>query len=325
MKEGFVIKANKAGEVSPEELEKINRYCRRELTPGEIYTFSVVLCDNEIDRDGERFTVGALKRLASLFVGKTGIFDHNPKGENQTARIYDTAVLTDSSKKTETGEPYTYVKAAAYMVRSPKTEGLILEIDAGIKKEVSVGCSVAKATCSICGADLRREGCEHRKGEMIGGKVCHTILDQPTDAYEWSFVAVPAQRAAGVVKGFHEEKPREPELLLKSIQEANRELVLTVSEQKSLKQWMEENKSGFALGKQYLQEMQADIIRLGALMNSEAEQRIVKSMTSRMNPDELRDLRDAYRKRWNETSSPEPQLCKSRTADEAKNNLEFMI
>lgn len=86
MKEGFLIK-NASEQVSPEQLEKINRYSRRKLMPGEIYTFSVVLCDNEVDRDYERFTIPALKRLAALYLGKTGIFDHNPKGENQTARI----------------------------------------------------------------------------------------------------------------------------------------------------------------------------------------------------------------------------------------------
>ena len=34
--------------------------------------------------------------------------------------------------------------------------------------------------------------------------MCHTILDDITDAYEWSFVAVPAQVNAGVTKRFTE-------------------------------------------------------------------------------------------------------------------------
>ena len=33
------------------------------------------------------------------------------------------------------------------------------------------------------------------------GKTCHFVLSDPQDAYEWSFVAVPAQRDAGVIKG----------------------------------------------------------------------------------------------------------------------------
>jgi hypothetical protein len=324
MKEGFVIKSGKAGEVSPEELGKINRYCRRELTPGEVYTFSVILCDNEIDRDGERFTIGALKRLAALFVGKTGIFDHNPKGENQTARIFDTVVLSDSSRKTAAGEPYTYIKASAYMVRSPKTEELILEIDAGIKKEVSVGCSVAKITCSVCGADLRKEGCEHRKGELVGGKVCHAVLDQPTDAYEWSFVAVPAQRAAGVVKGFAAEKPRSTEVLLKSIQEAGKELLLSAAEQKELAGWMEQSRAEAELGKRYLSELREEIIRLSALTDRSAEHQMIRKITGGLDAESLRELRDAYRKRWNESEAPEPQLAKKRTGEET-DNTEFMI
>ena len=43
--------------------------------PEEVYTFSVVLCDNEVDRDGECFTKETLEELAKLFVGKTGILD----------------------------------------------------------------------------------------------------------------------------------------------------------------------------------------------------------------------------------------------------------
>ena len=45
-------------------LEKINRFTRRELGEDEVYTFSVILCDNDIDRDLERFSDEALVTLA---------------------------------------------------------------------------------------------------------------------------------------------------------------------------------------------------------------------------------------------------------------------
>ena len=70
------------------ELELINKYTRRPLKEEEIYAFSVVLCDNEIDRDFERFSSEALDKMAELFVGVTGVMDHDPKSENQTARIF---------------------------------------------------------------------------------------------------------------------------------------------------------------------------------------------------------------------------------------------
>lgn len=187
-----------------ETLNKINALTRRKFKAEELYTFPVVLCHNDIDRDGERFTDSALDKMAELFVGKTGIFDHNPTAENQAARIYDTEVLVDPEKKTAWGGDYRYLKGYAYMVRTDANADLITEIDAGIKKEVSVSCAAMSRKCSICGANAN-EGCEHVRGKAYDGQICHVTLDDITDAYEWSFVAVPAQVGAGVAKHYTEK------------------------------------------------------------------------------------------------------------------------
>lgn len=181
-------------------LDKINRFTRRTFTEDEIYTFSVILCDNDIDRDYERFSDKALEKLSELFVGKTGIFDHNPTTANQSARIFDTEIVTDSTRSTKTGEPYKYLKASAYMIRTADNETLISEIDGGIKKEVSISCSANSRRCSVCGCEKSAGGCTHVKGRTYNNKICYTVLDDITDAYEWSFVAVPAQINAGVTK-----------------------------------------------------------------------------------------------------------------------------
>lgn len=192
---------NDLPEVTPEELLHINEYTRKDLSAEEVYTFPLILCDNEIDRDNERFSIAALHKLAELFVGKTGIFDHDPSGRNQTARIYETSVITDESHPmTAAGEPYMALAAKAYMVRTSENADLIKEIDAGIKKEVSVGCAISKEICSVCGANRYEGPCEHIKGKRYDGKLCYGLLDDVTDAYEWSFVAVPAQKRAGVTK-----------------------------------------------------------------------------------------------------------------------------
>ena len=52
-------------------LGKLNRFTRTPVTAEQVYAFPVVLCDNEVDRDGERFSTAALEKLAELFVGKT--------------------------------------------------------------------------------------------------------------------------------------------------------------------------------------------------------------------------------------------------------------
>lgn len=181
-------------------LEKINRFTRRPFTEEEVYAFPVVLCDNDIDRDYERFSDSALETLAESFIGKTGISDHNPAVSNQNARIFDTEVITDNTRFTKNGEPYKYLKANAYMVRTGENADMISEIEGGIKKEVSISCSAASRKCSICGMDKAISGCAHIKGKIYNNKMCHIILDDITDSYEWSFVAVPAQVNAGVTK-----------------------------------------------------------------------------------------------------------------------------
>ena len=190
---------------SADDLKKINQFTRRELTEEEVYIFTVALCDNDVDRDYEAFTVDALKALQPMFIGKAGIFDHMPTADNQNSRIFETWVEKVEDKKTVYGEDFYQLMAKAYIFVNEKTKDLIDEIDAGIKKEVSVSFQADKSVCSICGESV----CEHKRGEMYDGKLCYFTLEEPTDAYEFSFVAIPAQRNAGVRKSFDLEKGRE--------------------------------------------------------------------------------------------------------------------
>ena len=185
-----------------EELRAVNAFAKKELSVQEVYIFSVVLCDNEIDRDYERFTEKTLQELQELFAGVTGIHDHDWKSGNQKARIYRTELLSDEGALTSIGLPYMCLKGHAYMLRTQSNAELIAEIEGGIKKEASVGCSVARSICSICGEEIGAKGCIHEKGRTYGDKLCYAELDGALDAYEWSFVAVPAQKNAGVTKKF---------------------------------------------------------------------------------------------------------------------------
>ena len=54
------------GRAEADDLVLINRLARRELTADEVYTFAVRLCDNDIDRDFERFDEAALEALGEL-------------------------------------------------------------------------------------------------------------------------------------------------------------------------------------------------------------------------------------------------------------------
>ena len=180
-------------------LEQLNRFTRRKHTAQEVYMFDVILCDNEVDRDGECFTKQALETLCRRFEGVTGIFDHDPKGSRQTARIIATELVEDPARRTAYGAAYTYLKACAYMIRTDSNQDLIREIDGGIKKEVSVSCAAKTSRCSVCGST---GACAHEKGKVYGGRLCYRELEDISDVYEWSFVAVPAQVHAGVTKQY---------------------------------------------------------------------------------------------------------------------------
>ena len=155
--------------VTREELAIINQFTKRALKEDEVYTFAVRLCDNEVDRDGERFPRATLEELAELFVGKSGIFDHEWTAKGQAARIYRTEIVEEGGVCSQ-GEGRCYLKGYAYMLRGGENDALIAQIEGGIKKEVSVGCSVERSVCSICGEDINT--CAHKKGEVYGGKVC---------------------------------------------------------------------------------------------------------------------------------------------------------
>lgn len=274
MKEARIVKS---AAPTSQQMEAVNRFARRQLEPEEVYVFSMILCDNEVDRDWERFSIPALHKLAELFVGKSGIFDHRPSAENQTARIFQTQVEEDPARLTSQGEPYTALKGWAYMLRCPKNEELILEIDGGIKKEVSVGCAVARKVCAVCGDESG--SCGHLPGELYGSVVGHRILEDPTDAYEWSFVAVPAQPGAGVVKSG-------TAALRKMLGQS--QLTLSAEETLQLRSLVENLEKEAALGRRWLEELQTETIRLGVAAHPQMSRKALARMVEHLDEEELR-------------------------------------
>ena len=309
--------------ISEEELRLLNSFTRRALTEDEVYVFSVTLCDNEIDRDFERFTVPALHKLAELFLGKSGIFDHDQKAGGQTARIFKTWVEEDKTRKTAVGEAYTMLRAKAYMVRTEQNRSLIDEIDGGIKKEVSVGCSMGKATCSICGKSHRDLACDHRPGSRYGEQVCHLILDDPQDAYEWSFVAVPAQKGAGVTKAFRKLTPVEP--ALERIKTARTGLQLSAEDVRVLQKRLAALEQSESDAKAYREKLLGDIEKylLFALPDVSAPQFL--KICRAMDAEALQAMRKSLKTQADAALPPMLQLARTAPKTENQNNRAFCI
>lgn len=303
MTQGIILKSV----ATNEDLAKIQQFSRRELLPEEIYVFNVDLCNNDVDRDYEKFSVETLKQMAELFVGKTGIFDHSMKSADQTARIFDTFVEKVNGKKTADGEDFYSLKAKAYMLNNEQNRSLIDSIDAGIKKEVSVSCSVDKAYCSICHTDKKRAACEHRKGKMYGDRLCFNILTDATDAYEFSFVAVPAQREAGVTKSFSIKEEAEMQDIVKMISQGD-EITLSKSQTNELYSYIEGLKQEAELGEAYKKKLIKQVVDLFKSAFPKMDEALFVSVASVMTSKELLGFCDGMKKSLNE-SKIKPQLA----------------
>ena len=267
------------------ELAAINALNGTSLTAEEVYTFAVRLCDNQTDRDQEYFGREDLAALAALFVGKTGIFDHSWSAKDQTARIYRTELVEEPGVTSEAGEPGCYLKGYAYMLRTQENAGLIAEIQGGIKKEVSVSCAVARQVCSICGGEIHDRGsCSHVKGQIYGNKRCIVRLAEPTDAFEWSFVAVPAQPKAGVVKGYRKEDSL-GQMLADLGREGSWREELRLLEQQA------------ETGRRYLERLRRETVRLGLMAEAGLGGDTLRAITDKLEERELEELRACYEKR----------------------------
>ena len=279
-----------SGTPTAAQLEAINVQAKTPLKAEQVYVFSLRLCDDQVDRDNERFDTAALPELARLFIGKTGILDHHWSADAQVARIFQTEVVKEAD--------CSYIRAWAYLRRSGPAEELIADIEAGIKKEVSVGCAMGRSVCSVCGGEYG--SCGHQKGQMYDGNLCCAILQEPLDAYEFSFVAVPAQREAGVIKAMGGR------CSLKELAQAG-------GAQKEYRQLFKEAE----LGRQYEKLLQDEVVRLCLSADLAVDEPVLRSMASKIGAEELKILKTALEEQVEKKIPLTPQLLSGRKQQES--------
>ena len=206
-------------EVTDADLKKINKFTLSPVSADDVFIFKASIADNEQDdRNYMPFNLKALKDLKKLYPGKTMLKDHARSADNQIARIYDTELVENPNKTTDLGEPHTELVAKIYMIKTESNKDLIAEIKGGIKKEVSTSTVPQKMVCNICGCDNMKDYCKHWPGQEYdvydqdgkhAKKTCKMVLEGAKEAYELSFVAVPAQPRAGTHKSVGFTKPIE--------------------------------------------------------------------------------------------------------------------
>ena len=277
--------ATGSGVATQAQLDAINAQARATLTAEQVYVFSLRLCDDQVDRDFERFDTQALPALAKLFIGKTGVVDHKWSSDAQVARIFQTQVVQEDG--------VSYIKAWAYIRRGGQADEVIADIEAGIKKEVSVGCAMGRSVCSVCGCEYGT--CGHHKGEYYDGQLCCAILKEPMDAYEFSFVAVPAQRDAGVLKA-----KGGTNRCLKDLAEA----FGLQGEYRALSRQAQ-------LGLRYEKDLQDSVVRLGLSLELGVPEPVLRNLAKAAAAEDLLALKQALEQRLQEMLPPVTQLLGS--------------
>ncbi|MCD7872474.1 MAG: hypothetical protein LUG21_04105 [Clostridiales bacterium] len=177
-----------------------------------------------------------------------------------------------------------------------------------------------KRICSICGADKNSEYCSHTAGKEYGGKKCFVILDEARDAYEFSFVAVPAQPEAGVEKSFFgNERECDMNKLLQNI-EKGKGFSVSDSEAVEISKYFSSLKEDAEVGKKYKNSLVKELVKLCSKAIPAMDLEIFEGVARVMTAKELIAFKKAFSNSEKNNIIPAPQL---KTAEKSKLKADF--
>lgn len=218
---------DKYGIPTDEQLAKINKLSKRNLTKDEVFVFPNKLAGDMIIPN--RY-VQLTKELLDVFSldankGVSLLLDHSwaPDGffglggRPKMAMPYGRTFSSSYEAGSEEGETISLM-ADHYMVRGIeldgiKTDDLISSIEAGTLFDSSIGFSYSNDVCSICGENYRGSKCDHVIGrtyeiegddEVVRNKLCYVKAKPPGFLMENSLVFDGAYPSAGVLSSVGE-------------------------------------------------------------------------------------------------------------------------
>lgn len=181
------------------EFEYIKPLVADEVTPEQLYIFTLHMCNNEIDSDFDRLTPEFLTQFAEHINAGTAplIKDHMWSSDGQIGRVYRAEVLSDGVNSL--GETFTYVLGYAYVAADSE---IVPRVKLGLLSEVSVGFDGSGYSCSVCGSGVLSYDYQCPNGHTFGSTHEDTPIYRNVDrclaALECSFVPVPAQEGAEI-------------------------------------------------------------------------------------------------------------------------------
>ena len=175
-----------------EQLSRINKFTRREVTCDEVVAFSTLSMNDIPDRDDDVFTTETVQEFAALegplsSVGKSYMVDHEYKTANAHGRIFGVGTQKVGKNLFLTNE--------VYVPNTPQFAGFIEKIDFGINWAVSVGVMLGASECSLsfCKEPFGSLGWWCNNGHDKG---LHYVKDAEEDSWGFPVTSDPAAKGA---------------------------------------------------------------------------------------------------------------------------------
>ena len=130
------------------------------------------------------------------------------------------------------------------------------------------------------------------------------------DAYEFSFVAVPAQRDAGVTKAFRIKGDFSMTDILKTIKSCDGEVLLSKSQANSLASYIDNLEQEAKLGEEYKKSLVKEVTKLCAISFPEMDTKVFNGVAEVMTTNELKSFRDGFNKMASK-NIPKPQILQN--------------
>jgi len=294
--------------LTEERLGKIRRYALEELGPEDVYVRWAAVCNDQLDRDYERFSREVLEGFARTLPGKALLVGHQHQSAPE-GRFFE-AWLEEREGRTD-------LVAGFYIVKTQQNEHLRRQIDGGVFKYVSVGFTCEDLVCDLCGKSLRGPECPHIPGRRYDGQLCTATWRGEAEAAEGSIVYLGSQRGAEIVKGAGKRQtedggPREAEI---GLSEAEVRLRVKVAELEGLleltERTLEEKERVIDRlgeraeeGEELRADLLAEVKRLAALVGEEETIEAVLEQCPDLPLRHLKRIRARLERKWDEVCPP---------------------
>lgn len=205
------------GRPTKEQLEKINRLSKVELTEDDVYVFHNLMIDNAVTSYYTIVHENLLRKFSVDVKKGVGLILSHDSSKLPIGRSFDSTLVEEWDEETEEVLKSLYGDFFIALGRNTEsgmtTDDIVSGIDSGTIFATSIGFSAKTMKCSICGHDIRSWDCPHWPGkeyiveneEGVGETVtCYAIIgeDGVGELIENSLVYAGACSRASIVNEY---------------------------------------------------------------------------------------------------------------------------